>query len=356
MIPRVTMKASLRAIALAAALLAALAMPTAVSAQEYGARAIAMGGAYTGAANDITSLIYNPAGLSENSFEIALGVGSGSLRELDKFQAILSGDIDDVDDITLDLATLGGVSFGRFGAGVAAEGFVTAGKECAAGADLCGEAEYMIQLLLGAGVNLGRLPLGLADLKAGISVGRLDGRRIEYTRYEASPTTYLQEKEDLRGKGYTLNFGISFKATDTVTIGLAAQNAASNIDWSGTRTTGEYRVGDGSPVGGEVTTAINKPSDKLPPVYRAGVAIRPPALGATLAADVSSDGTVRFGVEKNLLFNALSLRAGFATGDGEQTTSAGLGIAIGPVHLDVAVESSDGFETARTFLEGSVRF
>jgi|GEM_PF-2688156 len=324
------------------------------SAQEFGARALSMAGAYTAAANDISSLIYNPAGLTENSFEIALGVGSASLNELQNFQSILANEFEE--DVTLDLVTLGGVSLGRFGAGVAADGIVEARLDCEDGAYRCGQAKYMIQFLAGGGIDLGRLPLGLADLKAGISVGRLDGRRITHSRVEASADTYHGRTDDLRGKGYTLNFGVTFKATDVVTLGLAAQNVASNVTWSGTSTTGVYRKNDDTAVGPETKSPVAEYSEKLPSVYRAGVAIRPPVLSATIAADVASDGTVRVGVEKGLLANALILRAGYAAGKDEQLTTAGLGIVIGPVHLDLAVGSPDGFKTTKTLVEGSVRF
>lgn len=333
-----------------------LATGQAAAAQEYGARAFGLAGAYTGAADDIASLIYNPAGLTEHSFEIALGVGSGSLTELAELKnidAILAGEFDQ--DISFDLVTLGGMSLGRFGAAVAAEGFVEAGSTCQGGADRCGNADYMIQFLLGGGIHLGRLPLGLADFRAGMSIGRLNGWRITYNQTDATPTTYIGETVDMHGKGYTLHLGATFKVGEMITVGLAAQNATSHVVWSGTRTTGEYQKSDGESVGPETVTDIGDTVEKLPAVYRAGVAIRPPALGATIAADLSSDGTVRLGVEKRLL-GALTLRAGYITGKDEPKATAGLGIAVGPVHLDAAVGYSSGFKAVETLVEGSVRF
>ena len=91
----------------------------------------AMGGAYTGVADDISSLIYNPAGLTSNTFEIALGVGSTNLAGLSKFQEILSEEFDE--ELNLNLITLGGMSLGRFGAGVAADGSAVVEEDCAGG-------------------------------------------------------------------------------------------------------------------------------------------------------------------------------------------------------------------------------
>lgn len=320
---------------------------------EFGARAYGMGGAYTGVASDIASLVYNPAGLTHNTFEIALGVGSNSLQELGKFQSILSEDFDE--ELRLDLATLGGMSLGRFGAGVAATGSANVELDCASGESLCAEADYMIQLLVGAGFDVGRLPLNLAGLKVGASVARLEGRRLSHTRVNGVDT-YDGVTIDQRGKGLGLNLGASFNASDIVTVGLSAQNLLSTVTWTGTRTEGVYHLADKTPVGTPVETALAKETSSLPTVFRAGVAVSPPVIGATLAADVATDGTLRYGIEKSLLFNALNVRAGQIVADGETTTTAGIGLNLGPVHLDLAAGSSDGFKTVGTMLEGSVRF
>jgi len=79
-------------------------------------------------------------------------------------------------------------------------------------------------------------------------------------------------------------------------------------------------------------------------------------LGATIAADVASDGSLRFGVEKSFLLNRLAVRTGHAVQDDVRTTTVGLGFNFGPVRVDLAAGSSDGFETVNTMLEGSVRF
>jgi len=111
----------------------------------------------------------------------------------------------------------------------------------------------------------------------------------------------------------------------------------------------------GERTGSPKETPLPKRVEKLDPVYRAGVAIRPPILGMVLAADVASDGVVRVGVEKNLLFNLFSLRAGQIIDGDQRLTTAGLGINVGPVHFDAAVGLSEG-EITTALVEGSVRF
>lgn len=328
--------------------------PAAASgAQEFGARAYGMGGAYTAVADDIASLIYNPAGLTANSFEIALGIGSNDLNELSKFQSILQEEYPD--DLHLTLITLGGMSLGRFGAGIAANGSARAAHDCEGSATFCAEADYMIRLLLGAGIHAAGLPLDLADLNVGASVARLDGRRLTHTRIDHG-ATYTGETVDQRGKGYAVNLGATFKATEIMTIGLVAENVVSSITWTGTRTEGVYSRADDEPINPPITITLPGEKERLPAVYRGGIAVEPPMLGATLAADIASDGTLRYGIEKSLLFNRLALRAGQVIQDGVTTTTAGLGIHLGPVHVDIAAGSSDGFKSVNTMLEGSVRF
>lgn len=322
---------------------------------EYGARAFAMGGAYTGAANDIASLVYNPAGLFGHTFEIALGVGSDSLRELTQFQKVLNQEYDE--KLEFGFASMGGMSLGRFGVGVAADGSASVEFDCAGGEMLCSEADYMFQVLFGGGFDGPGLPLlNLADLKLGASVARLEGRKLTHTRVDNGDGTYDGVTVDKRGQGFGVNLGASFKATDIITIGVAAQNLFSSVTWTGTRTEGVYLKSNHKVVGTPTEIGLAKETSSLPRVFRAGIAIRPPALGATLAADVTSEGTVHLGLEKSLFLNALNLRVGQSIAKDQNTTTAGIGFNLGPVHLDIAAGSSDGFKTLGTMIEGSVRF
>lgn len=346
-----------RSVAVALVLTLALFVGTAAASPptEYGARAYGMGGAYTGAADDIASLVYNPAGLAGSSFEISLGVGSDSLQDLRTFQQILDEKFGD-DELKFGLSTLGGMSLGRFGVGVAADGSAVLQTDCSGGADLCAEADYMAQVLLGAAFDAAKLPLKLADLKLGASVARLEGRTLSHTRSDNGDGTYHGVTVDKRGQGFALNLGATFNASEIVSIGLAAQNVYSTITWTGTRTEGDYDQDDHDAVGTPTETPLAEEKSNLPAVFRAGVAVRPPALGATLAADIASDGTLRFGVEKGLFLNAVNVRVGQIISEEENTTTAGIGFNLGPVHLNLAAGSSDGFKTVGTMIEGSVRF
>lgn len=353
---RFTHHALTRVLALATACFAALAAGPAVSAAEYGARAYGMAGAYTAVADDIASLLYNPAGLSEHAFEVALGVGTASLQDFQEIESIIPEDFLDR-ELSLNLITLGGMSVGRFGAGVAAEAHADVHGKCGDHELPCGEAEYMVQALVGAGFNVVRLPLGAAELKVGGSVARLHARRATYDSElnEDNTTFFTGILEDSTGEGYAVHVGAKLKLTEIVTVGVAARNLAGSVTWTGTRTEETVDVVTGERTGSPKETPLPKRVEKLDPVYRAGVAIRPPILGMVLAADVASDGVVRVGVEKNLLFNLFSLRAGQIIDGDQRLTTAGLGINVGPVHFDAAVGLSEG-EITTALVEGSVRF
>lgn len=335
-------------------LLLTLAMNTpGAYAAEFGARAYGMGGAYTGIADDMSSVLYNPSRLSDTSFEVGVGLGTNDMTAITSFYSLLTDPSGFEEDAHLNLATLSGISVGSVGAGFAVEGTLDVDSSCAT-ADVCADGEYMSQLLLGMGRPAVDLPFQLAGAKIGATLKRLDGHRIDFTRTN-SGVTYQTQTEDWHGQGYSLNLGTTFGASEMVTLGFTVSDLISSLTWSGSQTSAQYDTASGNELS-STTTDLGTESERLTPVYRAGVAIEPPVIGAIIAVDVASDGTFRYGVEKSLLANALSLRAGQIRGDGETTTTAGIGVNLGPARIDTAIGSSDGFATYTSMVEGSVRF
>src|SRR5690606_42052402 len=98
-------------------------------------------------------------------------------------------------ELSLNLITLAGMSVRRFGAGVAAEAHADVNGKCGEHELPCGEAEYMVQALVGAGFNVARLPLGAAELKVGGSVARRAWSRA--TLRSEEHTSELQSRENL---------------------------------------------------------------------------------------------------------------------------------------------------------------
>lgn len=349
----------LKIVVAAVAVLLAVSVAQAAHASDFGARAYGMGGAYTGVATDISALIYNPAGLTHHVFEASLGLGSSDLSGIAALSAIVQDPSSlvegEVEPGALNLSLLSGASVGPFALGLATDGAVEISSSCGAGVELCASGELMMQIIGGAGFNVASLPVNLAGLQVGASLKLLEGRRFEFAQMEPSGATFDTVTRAWEGEGFSATVGATVKISEIITVGVAAQDVISSVKWSGTEQTRTYPVGGGDPVSenevelaGEVT--------KLDPVLRVGASLRPPILGLTLAADVATDGTLRYGAEKTLLLGLFAVRAGQIVKPGSTTTTVGLGVNLGPIHLDAAAGTSGGFSNLGVHVGGSVRF
>lgn len=323
---------------------------------DYGTRAYGMGGAYTGVASDLSALIYNPAGLTMNTFEVSLSVGSNDLSAITALQGLFDDPTSLDEDASLNVAVLSGASLGRFGGGLAFDGSVNVSTSCPGGIEICASGESMMQIMAGMGYDVAALPGNLAGLQLGVSLKRLDGRRLEYEREPAVGTSYNATTRSWRGKGFSATLGGTVQLTPMLTLGVAAQDILSSISWEGTEEKGTYSVTDNKPIGSTITSDLDPEKTKLDPTLRVGAAFRPPVLGLTIAADVATDGTMRYGVEKSFLFGLLAFRAGQIKLEETTTTTLGLGVNFGPIHFDAGLRTSDGFKSVGTMVEGSMRF
>lgn len=296
----------------------------------FGARALGMGGAYTGVVDDATALYWNPGaiGLSPLSGIItadARGINSmANLREL----------LEDGDELAdWEGAAAGGVGLlaagnvGFIGAGAIADGRVDVTRS--GDENIAGTAE----LVSGAGIGmaydvLGR-SAGAMAVRAGAVVRTV---HIERTSFKGDGSSPSITEETFSGRGYAADVGVHVKATDILSIGGTVRNLFTHV-----------RGADGS--------AAEGPE----PEFQAGVALRPPLLGGTVAVDVASGGQFRYGVEKTFLFGLLAARLGQIHSDAGSDTTAGLGVAFGPFAVDAAIITPD-FEHFGFALEGRIRF
>lgn len=319
---------------------------------EYGVRAYGMGGAFTAVADDVTALIYNPAGLSRNSFDLSLGVGSANpAQAANLLKFIQDPNHFEPKEFKLDINTVSGVSIGRFGAGFAGEGAAEGFLLCPGGFHFCANGGFMTRILVGAALRppFIETPEGM---EFGLSLQRLMGARVAYQRREI-PTGYYAEHEQWNGQGYGLGLGMQWRLQPSLTLGLHVNDLLSSVTWNGSKSSGNYLI-DGTPDGPIHRAPLDETVEAGKPVFRAGVAIVPPLLATTLAADISSDGVISLGVESRAL-RAVTLRAGQLIAANERKTTLGIGANWGPVSFDVSAGTSDfkdfGFNVA-----GSVRF
>lgn len=343
----------------ALAILLAVSVAANAQASEFGARAYGMGGAYTGVASDMSALIYNPAGLTYNVFEASLGLGGSNLAGVSTLYAVLQDPAslieNEVPPSTFNLSVLSGASFGSYAVGFAADGTLDISSSCKPGVELCADGELMTQIIGGAGFNVVSLPVNLAGLQVGVSLKRLDGVRFEFAQMEPAGGTFDAVTRRWDGEGFSATVGALMRITDMVTLGVAAQDVLSSVRWSGTQQTSTYSVADGELVSESTEVKLPDEVTKLDPVLRIGASVRPPIVGLTLAADLATDGTLRYGVEKTFLFGLFAVRAGQILAQGDTTTTLGLGVNVGPIHFDAGFGASNNKNFGLS-VEGSVRF
>lgn len=327
---------------------------SAVLAMEPDARSFAMGGAYTAVVDDATAVYWNPARLPNiRLLSLAFGAGLAS-EDLKNSQEALEVLLDpqkikEVENLDLKANVSGGflgaAATRRIGVGLYGNMEVDVKAETKVDYD---KLEGTAKSDLGASVRANTVlayaqPFKRFNLGAALKIVG-DGR---YTRGEHNPLTNNTDKTTFNieriGTGYSVDLAFSTGLTRIIQLGFVAQDVFSNIKY-------EEKLTDGQ----EVSTKEIK--DKLEPSYRAGIAIRP-GFGFTFAGDVSSNGSVHFGVEKNTLFNALSLRGGMVSKGGVTEYRAGVGFNLALLHAGVGVSFDPEKDTLKAVvLDASLTF
>lgn len=320
---------------------------TAAGAHEpAGLRALAMGGAFTAVADDVSAVYWNPAGLVYTAFGLQGGFSlDGSIEEAELLTAFLDG-LSSAEG-SAEAAINGSIAltFGRLGAAVLIEEswadihFEVDQDDIPSGT---GQAGLIGSVVVGAA---GRF----AHVSAGAAVRLLSGveKGVRYSPGPA-PFPYVEEVDEWKGDGRALDVGVLVELP-MVALGAAARNLTGSISWTGSRT---VRTHD---AGGEVkpqTEALNGYTDPLERSFRFGAAAQVPIAGILAAADYDTRGSLHLGAERHFLFNTISLRAGqifYLKDDRPNVATAGFGLNLGPFHATLAVATTDWFETFERF-------
>lgn len=220
------------------------------------------------------------------------------------------------------------------------------------------------------------LSLGTASLAAGVNLRYLYGLyEIHVTSADGTLTTgmteiagdaHVQTLSAEGGQGYGVDVGLALRTPGGLMVGLSLANAQSRVEWNRNVEVREFRVSaadinllnsnlDSSTDDGDTTYVGDPYTTELPRTARLGAAAK---LGSfVVAADwvqgftdrglASTDPRFQGGLEWQLGF--VQPRVGAATGGAEgSAASAGLGLYVGPWHLDAAAVSHGGFRVGDT--------
>jgi hypothetical protein len=387
--------------------LLALAAASANSSGLSSARAMAMGGAFTGLARGVYAPLYNPANLGLSGYrEIGLelaGVGvditnnSFTLKEYNEY----TGSLLTEDDKSRILGK------------IPAEGLkVSAEAEARALSFALSSFVVSVTAFAGTEVNLGKDALELflngnklndafslegmyseaaAYASAGISYGTSLYKTGDRQLAVGGTIKYLQgigyeEVTELRGgvitlvtgfegegtmiartstggRGYAVDMGAALRLSNDYTVGICFSNLISKMSWN-LKTeehgyhfeldsaTAENMDQDSIIISDDYSVDIPPFTTRLPTVMRAGLAKTSGRLhwavdyvqGFRLAAGSSSKPKLSTGIEYGLI-RFVPLRCGLSFGGGDGTAvSIGTGVDLAAFYADLAVSNHSGFD------------
>lgn len=305
--------------------------PGALAIELVSPKAYSMGDAFTAVVDDATSLYWNPAGLAGSEGvggEISLGVHTDSLGDLEQIGlSLLKGTGITKGPITGLITGYMGANLKRY------SGALVRSEEI----HFDGDNNYYYSQTVG---NLA-LSYNFKDsflLPGKTSVG-VNFKLIQGT-YSFYSDTYVLEKTESK-KSFGLDFGGLWQVTNYLNFGASVRNV------------GPKPIFD---------TEQAKRSQRM--VANLGLALKASSTGTIFSVEMehnfvakedtdtvpADENILHAGIEQKLLFKLISLRAGaFAPVDNLQnvaqnvTLTAGTGMNIGTLHMDVAIGSKDYF-------------
>lgn len=292
---------------LALILLVVMAPLCAAAAPGLGARALGMGGAYTAVADDGSAAYWNPAGIAQVTVGLALDGGfEGNLKQIDALR--------EQDPAALDgtLGLKGGASLilGNFGLGALTESQA--------------EIEPAALLKTMRIDQTDQVFFTYANEMTDLFVFGLNAKYVMANTERHTATGMIDQGE---GKGFAVDLGAMFKVGKIVRVGAVLKDF------------------------GLVGFKLNGVDYEWPTRLVLGGAVKAPLLGTVVAADLETplqgdeDPAFRIGVEQPFL-GILAFRAGGYQEDGDFNFTAGCGLKLGPVALDVAADLGLGENTA----------
>lgn len=371
-------------------------------------RAWGMGGAGGAVAQGLEAVTYNPANLAFSQ-ESSIGLAGAAVSvqnnalSLDRYNEITGTHLDSaakaqlMSDIpesgfSLDAdvrASALGFQFGSFALTAGAVGtghgnldkdyfdLVLYGNQVGQTVDFSntwGEGSALGAATASFGTRLASL--GVATLAAGVNVRYLHGLyemhvasaggTLTTGMTEITADAHVATMSAEGGRGYGVDVGLALRTPAGLSVGLTLENARSRIEWDRNVEVREYRLSaaDINLLNSDLDAAVDDADSvyaggayttELPRSARLGAAAKVGSIvvaadwvqGFTDSGLTSTDPRVLAGLEWQLGF--LKPRLGAATGGVPgNSASAGLGVHLGPWHLDAAAVTRGGFKVGDT--------
>ncbi len=292
-----------------------------------GARAMALGGAFTAVADDGTAFYWNPAGLNRlkiGTFTSSIDGTSNIMASAKMMDESLSNN-ELAENFRLSSRNMLGFSTKYLGINIYN--------------DLDGSNETTAQMGKFQATSNQYLTLSWAgrfsdNLLWGASLKGYEGETLEFYYDRVNPH-YVTSKKRIKAKGLAADVGFLYIPRDCLAVGLMLRNFDSSVRWRK------------QTAPAEATEQMIKYKAQLPKDITIGIAIRP-TRSLQLTGDYEIDGNgeyghnvLRLGIENSLLFNSIIFRTGLAkSGDAPGVVSGGIGLKLGPTVLDVAIVNS----------------
>jgi hypothetical protein len=325
-------------------LLALVACATPALAVDLGARAMGMGGAYVALVDDASAVYWNPAGLTRVkhiSLVPSIGFAGDGGKDLFTFMDAINNQEIPTDDLTLNIGATGlaGIATKRFAVSYMSNASVTGNvhvydpvtemAEAATGdgGTVNATAQMVNATVLSGALPIAKAPFSLGELSLGVNV-----KLLKANGYSIDSTIKNGDTDWQRGTtadGIGVDLGAQAQLTKWLKGGIVVRDAYNSLDWKNL---------DGSDAG----------IDKMKPSIEAGVAIKAPIPGMTIAADVerttnlSGEEITRYkaGLEQSLLGLAAVRVGGYTNPGGKSVYTAGLGVGLFRfARLELAVAS-----------------
>ncbi len=332
-----------------------------VQAYQLTARSFGMGGAFTAVADDVEAILYNPAGMADSGIvglDFSTGLTLLNRDELEKLEGIQDNTeftyIDNIsgvtDDVGLDYQIFFGAKLRSFGLAynINEQNLLEYNN-----GDYRYSNKRVSESIFTYGNELINPPLELGALSYGFNLKIID---IGKNSFDMENETEKKSK----GNGFEVDFGLLAKVTDNFRVGCVVENLLpTDIDLNGE--VKEYRY-DGSAWVIDDKYDYSEEED-FDTNVRLGAVLDVPVVNLKIAADIDNlldnndaGQVLHIGLEKDLFFNLMTLRAGMVTGSAVNITTLGFGMNLSGFNLDFAVGEDNKRDDITALLSANMRF